>query len=108
MGRRLHGAAALVNRRYDGHMSIGAIVIPLVALAVCGAAMWLAWRIVKFADTEGDGLAPIAPTQVELPQVEGEARRPSATRKAGIVIAVLAMLVGLGGIAFVVWRAFGG
>ena len=82
-------------------MSIGAIVIPLVALAVCGGAMWLAWRIVRFADAES-GILPKADA------AEAEAPRPSATRKVGIAIAVLAMAVGLGGIAFVVWRAFGG
>ena len=83
-------------------MSIGAIVIPLVALAVCGGAMWLAWRIVRFADAESGNALP----KDEL--AEAESPRPSATRKVGIAIAVLAMAVGLGGIAFVVWRAFGG
>ena len=83
-------------------MSIGAIVIPLVALAVCGGAMWLAWRIVKFADAESAGAQPLVDT------VEAATPRPGATRKVGIAIAVLAMAVGLGGIAFVVWRAFGG
>ena len=85
-------------------MSIGAIVIPLVALVVCGAAMWLAWRIVRFADV-ADDVVVVKPTADD--EVGAQAVPPSTTRRAGIVIAVLAMLVGLGGIAFVVWRALG-
>ena len=84
-------------------MSIGVIVIPLVALVVCGAAMWLAWRIVRFADV-ADDVVVVKPT---VDEAAAQAARPSTTRRVGIAIAVLAMLVGLGGIAFVVWRALG-
>ena len=35
-------------------MTLGAIVIPLVALALGCAAMWFAWRIVRAAGREGD------------------------------------------------------
>ena len=83
-------------------MSIGGIVIPLVALAVCGGAMWLAWRIVKFADAESADAQPLVDTE------EAATPRSSKTRKVGIAVAVLAMAVGLGGIALVVWRALGG
>ena len=89
-------------------MSVGAIVISLVALAVCGAAMWLAWRIVSFADAENDGLAP-KPTADDEEKTEARPRSATGTtRRVGIAIAVLAMAVGLGGILFVVWRALGG
>ena len=100
----LHRAVAAVNRRYDGRMSIGVIVIPLVALVVCGAAMWLAWRIVRFADV-ADDVVVVKPAVDD--EAAAQAARPSTTRRVGIAIAVLAMLVGLGGIAFVVWRALG-
>lgn len=89
-------------------MSIGAIVISLVALAVCGAAMWLAWRIVKFAAAQSDGVAP-KPIANHNEQTEARPRRAAGTtRRAGIAIAALAMAVGLGGILFVVWHALGG
>ena len=100
----LHRAVAAVNRGYDGRMSIGVIVIPLVALVVCGAAMWLAWRIVRFADV-ADDVVVVKPAVDD--EAAAQAARPSTTRRVGIAIAVLAMLVGLGGIAFVVWRALG-
>lgn len=84
-------------------MSVAAIVIPLVALALCGAAMWLAWRIVKFADAENAGRRGLA---VVEPKPEAQPR--SAARTVGIVVAALAMVVGLGGIVFVVWRVLSG
>ena len=93
----MHRAVAAVNRRYrryHGRMSIGVIVIPLVALVVCGAAMWLAWRIVRFADV-ADDVVVVKPAVDD--EAAAQAARPSTTRRVGIAIAVLAMLVGLGG-----------
>ena len=36
-------------------MTLGAIAIPLVALAVCYGGMWFAWRLVNGAAREGEG-----------------------------------------------------
>ena len=36
-------------------MTLGAIAIPLVALAVCFGGMWFAWRLVNGAAREGEG-----------------------------------------------------
>lgn len=35
-------------------MTIGAIVVPLVALGLCAAGMWFAWRLVRAAAREGE------------------------------------------------------
>ena len=70
--------------------------------------MWLAWRIVQFADAESDGLAP-KPTEDDAAETEPQPRRAiGLARRVGIAIAVLAMVVGLGGIVFFVWRVLGG
>lgn len=55
-------------------MTLGAIAIPLVALAICFGGMWFAWRLVNGAAREGEGsegrdLAPrAAPVRTTRPR----------------------------------------
>ena len=49
-------------------MTIGVILVPLVALGLCAGGMWFAWRLVRAAGREGE----VA--------VDETARRPSASR----------------------------
>lgn len=49
-------------------MTIGAVLVPLVALGLCAGGMWFAWRLVRAAGREGE----VA--------VRERARKPSASR----------------------------
>ena len=52
-------------------MTIGAILVPLVALGLCAAGMWFAWRLVRAAGRDG---------QEDEVAVGETARRPSTSR----------------------------
>ena len=74
-------------------MTLGAVAIPLVALAVCFGGMWLAWRLVNGAAREG-GETPDVPPQA----------RPARRVGIGRVLALAAMALGLGGMALIAAR----
>lgn len=82
-------------------MTLGAVAIPLVALAVCFGGMWLAWRLVNGAAREG-GETPDVPPQVVPPQA-----RPARRGGIGRIIALAAMALGLGGMALIAARLAG-
>ena len=82
-------------------MTLGAVVIPLVALAVCFGGMWLAWRLVNGATREG-GETPGVPPQA-IPARKAPARRVGIGR----IIALAAMALGLGGMALIAARLAG-
>lgn len=82
-------------------MTLGAVVIPLVALAVCFGGMWLAWRLVNGAAREG-GETPDVPPQAVPTQA-----RPARRGGIGRVIALAAMALGLGGMALIAARLAG-
>ena len=86
-------------------MTLGAILIPIVALAVCFGGMWFAWRLVMGAEREGAGPKdqPTAAADAERPPPPAPARRGVA----GPVIALAAVMVGLGGFAFIAAPALG-
>ena len=83
-------------------MTLGAVVIPLVALAVCFGGMWLAWRLVNGAAREGGETADVPPQAVP-------ARKARPGRRVGIgrVLALAAMALGLGGMALIAARLAG-
>ena len=82
-------------------MTLGAVVIPLVALAVCFGGMWLAWRLVNGAAREG-GETPDVP-----PQAVPARARPARRVGIGRVLALAAMALGLGGMALIAARLAG-
>ncbi len=83
-------------------MTIGAIVIPLAALALCGAGMWLAWRLVRQAEGTADQPPPRpSPTPAPLPS------GPDSVRVVGQLMALAGAGLGGMGIAVALWRAFG-
>ena len=82
-------------------MTLGAVVIPLVALAVCFGGMWLAWRLVNGAVREG-GETPDVPPQAVPPQA-----RPARRVGIGRILALAAMALGLGGMALIAARLAG-
>ena len=79
-------------------MTLGAVVIPLVALAVCFGGMWLAWRLVNGAAREG-GEMPDVPPQAVPAQA-----RPARRVGIGRLLALAAMALGLGGMALIAAR----
>lgn len=81
-------------------MTIGAIVIPLAALALCGGGMWLAWRLVRRAEGTAVEIEP-PPLAAPLPPGAGSAR------VVGQLMAVAGAGLGIMGIALALWRAFG-
>ena len=99
-------------------MTVGAIVVPLVALAVCTAGAWFAWRLVRAADEAGDE-APVPPNSAELgttrredASTDDEQAPDSVTDRSGVhllglVVASAAILFGLGGIGYVLASALG-
>ncbi len=84
-------------------MTIGAIVIPLAALALCGAGMWLAWRLVRQAEGAADQAPPPRPSAVPAPLPSG----PDSVRVVGQLMALAGAGLGGMGIAVALWRAFG-
>lgn len=119
-------------------MTIGAILLPLIALAVCAGGAWFSWRMVKAA-SEADEASDVDGSAV--PSSEGEASASAKSQStgtenaaasgagqgeadaasnanpagasdalpersgvhlAGLVVASVAILVGLGGIGYVV------
>lgn len=90
-------------------MTVGAIVIPLAALALCAVGLALAWRLVRRAE---DADSPDAPTQPSRPQPADESSGSDSAAPAGAVRVVgqLMALAGIGlgalAIALALWRAF--
>lgn len=94
-------------------MTVGAIVIPLAALALCAVGLALAWRLVRRAEASADG-ADAAPVQSD--QAAGGDSEPSAGKREGVpggavrVVGQLMALAGIGlgalAVAFALWRAF--
>lgn len=82
-------------------MTIGAIVIPLAALALCGAGMWLAWRLVRQAEGTADQAPPPRPSPAPAPS------GPDSVRVVGQLMALAGAGLGGMGIAVALWRAFG-
>ena len=82
-------------------MTLGAVVIPLVALAVCFGGMWLAWRLVNGAAREGGETAAVPPQAVPARKV------PARRGVVGPVVALAAMTLGLGGMALIAARLAG-
>ena len=81
-------------------MTLGAVAIPLVALAVCFGGMWLAWRLVNGAAREG-GETP------DVPQAVPARKVPARRGVVGPVVALAAMTLGLGGMALIAARLAG-
>ena len=80
-------------------MTIGAIVIPLAALALCGAGMWLAWRLVRRAEGAADQPPPQPTAEAApLPPRHG-------VRVVGQLMALAGAGLGTMGIALALWRA---
>ena len=88
-------------------MTLGAILIPIVALAVCFGGMWFAWRLVAGAEREEEGPKdqPTASADADRPILQPI---PARRGVAGPVIALAAVMLGLGGFAFIAARALGG
>lgn len=84
-------------------MTIGAIVIPLAALALCGAGMWLAWRLVRRAEGATDQAPPRQASADPAPAPP----RPDGVRIVGQLMALAGAGLGTVGIALALWRAFG-
>ena len=106
-------------------MTIGAIVLPLLALAVCGGGAWFAWRLVSAAEfregersssdsgesgTAADKLGAGRPADaagVEHHDPSQAHAERSGVQLAGFVIATAAIAIGLGGIGYVLAVALG-
>ena len=94
-------------------MTVGAIVIPLAALALCAVGLALAWRLVRRAE---DADSPDAPTQPSRPQPADElpgddsasdsAAPAGAVRVVGQLMALAGIGLGALAIALALWRAF--
>ena len=80
-------------------MSIGAVVIPLVALAICLGGMWFAWRLVgRSEETDGSQRQRAAPPS---------SAQPAATagiQRAGPVMAFAGVSLGIFGVASAIAR----
>ena len=94
-------------------MTLGAIVIPLAALALCAAGFALAWSLVRRAESHGDeGAAPPGadeqtPAEREQPAQGAAPQRPGgAVRIVGQLMALAGFALGMAGIVVVLWRAF--
>lgn len=97
-------------------MTVGAIILPLLALVVCGGGAWLAWRLVKaaeFGESEhssadsGDSASEPAAAPVEDEDSHHAQAERSGVQVTGFVIATAAILIGLGGIGYVLAGALG-
>ena len=92
-------------------MTVGAIILPLLALVVCGGGAWLAWRLVRAAEfgegehSPSDGGDSASEPSHTAPVEDEDSREPPAERSGvqitGFVIATAAILIGLGGIGYV-------
>ena len=96
-------------------MTLGAIVIPLAALALCAAGFGLAWSLVRRAESQADeDAAPLGAadqTQVEQDQpaeaaATAQQRPGGAVRIVGQLMALAGFALGMAGIVVVLWRAF--
>ena len=94
-------------------MTLGAIVIPLAALALCAAGFGLAWSLVRRAESHGDeGTAPPGadeqtPAEREQSAQGAAPQRPGgAVRIVGQLMALAGFALGMAGIVVVLWRAF--
>ena len=98
-------------------MTVGAIILPLLALVVCGGGAWLAWRLVRAAeigegeDSSADGGDSASEPSDAAPVEDEDSRHAQAERSGvhltGFVIATAAILIGLGGIGYVLAGALG-
>ena len=96
-------------------MTLGAIVIPLAALALCAAGLGLAWSLVRRAESQADeGAAPRRADEQTLAEQDQPAeaaaiapQRPGgAARIVGQLMALAGFALGMAGILVVLWRAF--
>ena len=95
-------------------MTLGAIVIPLVALALCAAGLGLAWSLVRRAESQADedtaprGAAERTQAGQDRPaRAAATAQRPGrAARIVGQLMALAGFALGMAGIVVVLWRAF--
>ena len=89
-------------------MTVGAIVIPLAALALCAVGLALAWRLVRRAEDADSPDAP--PPSQPLPADESHGDDSAAPAGAVRVVGQLMALAGIGlgalAIALALWRAF--
>lgn len=74
-------------------MTLGAIAIPLVALAVCFGGMWFAWRLVSGAAREGEGGEDrdVAPKAVPIRKTRPRRRIGPALGLAGATMGLCGM-----------------
>lgn len=80
-------------------MSIGAVVIPLVALAICLGGMWFAWRLVGRSE-EADGNQ----RQRAAPPSPAQQATAAGTQRAGPIVAFAGVSLGIFGIASTIAR----
>ena len=87
-------------------MTVGAIVIPLAALALCAIGLALAWRLVRRAEDSADR-ADAAPAQSGEATAGGPDAAPAgAVRVVGQLMALAGIGLGALAVAFALWRAF--
>lgn len=70
-------------------MTIGAILVPMVALGLCAGGMWFAWRLVRAAGREG--------REGEV-AVRERARKPSASRPPLGALGQIGAVAAVGGV----------
>ena len=80
-------------------MSIGAVVIPLVALAICLGGMWFAWRLVGRSD-EADGNQ----RQQAAPPSPAQPTAAVGVQRAGPFMAFAGVSLGIFGVASAIAR----
>ncbi len=82
-------------------MSLGAIVIPFVALAICLGGMWFAWRLVGGSERTDENRR-----QSAAPAPQPQPASATGTRLAGPIMALAGMSLGIGGITYAIARAY--
>ena len=90
-------------------MTLGAIVIPLAALALCAVGLALAWRLVRRAEDSADGgdAAPMQSGQVAGADPGTDSAAPAgAVRVVGQLMALAGIGLGALAVALALWRAF--
>ena len=96
-------------------MTLGAIVIPLAALALCAAGFGLAWSLVRRAESQtaedaappGTDDQPLAEQDQPAQAAASAPQRPGgAVRIVGQLMALAGFALGMAGIVVVLWRAF--
>lgn len=90
-------------------MTVGAIVIPLAALALCAVGLALAWRLVRRAEGSAAGAdaAPVQRGQAAAGDPGADSPAPAgAVRVVGQLMALAGIGLGALAVAFALWRAF--